>query len=81
MRFGGLSIDREKKVLAENALMAVAKANNDTVENVRKQIMLAMLGGLASEDVQLRAFWEKVPCEEDVPTPEELILYIADKLI
>ncbi|WP_444658339.1 hypothetical protein ACRQV7_12165 [Caproiciproducens sp. R2] len=48
------------------------------MEYVRKQIQIAMLNGLCSTDPKVKVFWDAVPCEKDIPTPEELILYISE---
>ena len=37
-----------------------------------------MVNGLASTDADVQRFWQSVPREGELPTPEELILYIAD---
>ena len=37
-----------------------------------------MVNGLASTDADVRQFWQSVPREGELPTPEELILYIAE---
>ena len=65
---------------AEQALQEVARQNNTTVEEVRKEIKLAMLVGLCNPDPNVQAMWKEVPCAGDVPTPEELIDYMVEKL-
>ena len=67
----------KKRIDAEKAIRIIAMKNGVTVEEVRKQIKLAMLAGLCSQDPAVQARWKKVPCKGEVPTPEELIAYIA----
>lgn len=40
----------------------------------------AVLAGLGSPDPAVRERWKRIPCKGDVPTPEELIFYLAQKL-
>lgn len=51
-----------------------------TVAEVRKQMELAMLEGLNNPDPAIQARWKMIPCKGDIPTPEELITYIADSI-
>ena len=69
-----------KRMSAEQALQEVARQNNTTVEEVRKEIKLSMLAGLCNPDPAVQATWKEVPCAGEVPTPEELIEYIVNKL-
>jgi hypothetical protein len=39
---------------------------------------VAMINGLVSEDLKTKAYWQSIPCEGDIPTPEEFIAYVAD---
>lgn len=67
----------KKKVDAEKALRLIAMKEGVPVEEVRKHIKLAMLAGLCNQDPVIQARWKKVPCKGEVPTPEELITYLA----
>lgn len=62
---------------AEHALREVARQNNTTLEEVKKEIRLAMLAGLCNSDPAVQARWKDIPCVGEVPTPEELIAYVA----
>ena len=62
---------------AERALREVARQNNTTLEEVKKEIRLAMLTGLCNTDPAVQARWKDIPCAGEVPTPEELIAYVA----
>jgi len=71
-------MDKRKIESAHRALEQIAEKNNTTVEEVRKQIKIAMINGLVSDDPRQKAYWQSIPCEGDVPTPEEFIAYTAD---
>ena len=62
---------------AERALQEVARQNGMTLEEVKKEIRLAMLAGLCNTDPAVQARWKDIPCAGEVPTPEELIAYVA----
>lgn len=66
-----------KRIVAENAIKKIAEREGVSTEYVRKQMQIAMINGLCSTDPKVKAFWATVPCEKEVPTPEELILYIS----
>jgi len=67
--------------VAEKTIQRIAEREGVPVEHVRQQIRIAMLTGLCSTDPELKAFWDSVPHEADIPTPEELITYISRKII
>ena len=67
----------KKKIDAEKAIRSIAMREGVTTEEVRKQMKLAMLAGLCSQDPVVQARWKIIPCKGEVPTPEELITYIA----
>ena len=50
-----------------------------TVSEVRIEIQKAMLIGLCSQDPKVQAYWKHIPCEGEVPTPEEVIAFLADE--
>lgn len=66
-----------KDKTAENAMKKIAEREGIPVESVRKHIQIAMLNGLCSNDPQVKAFWASIPRKGDVPTPEELIMYVS----
>ena len=69
---------KRTRISAEQALQTVAIRNGTTVEEVRKEIKLAMLAGLCNTDPAVQTKWKEIPCAGDVPTPEELITYVAE---
>ena len=71
---------RRNRISAEQALQEVALRNRTTVEEVRKEIKLAMLAGLCNTDPDVQAKWKEIPCAGEIPTPEEFITYIVGKV-
>jgi len=71
-------MDKKKIDGAKRAIEQIAKKNHATVEEVRLQIKVSMINGLVSEDTKIKSFWQSIPCEGEIPTPEELIAYTAD---
>lgn len=69
---------KQKMSAAENAIRKIALREGVTVEYVRKQMQIAMINGLCSSDSDVKAFWDSIPREKEVPTPEELIIYISE---
>ena len=51
-----------------------------TLQQVRLRIQEAMISGLLSPDPVIKMRWKEIPCEGEVPTPEELILYLAERV-
>ncbi|MEG0321594.1 MAG: hypothetical protein RR606_05335 [Oscillospiraceae bacterium] len=62
---------------AGRALIAMAARENTTVEEVRKQIQIAMIAGMANQDPKVQAEWKRIPCAGEVLTPEEVIAFYA----
>lgn len=60
-------------------LESVAKANHTTVENVRKEILLAMEEAQQSQDPVVQARWSQIPRRFEKPSIEEFITYMARK--
>lgn len=69
-----------KQIVAENAIKKIAKQEDVSTEYVRKQMQIAMINGLCSADPKVKAFWASVPREKEIPTPEELIIYISENI-
>nr|WP_288829638.1 hypothetical protein [uncultured Clostridium sp.] len=70
-------MDKDRLNIAQNAIKKIAKRDGVSVNYVRKQMKIAMLNGLSSTDPQIKQFWDNIPREGEIPTPEELIIYIA----
>lgn len=51
-----------------------------TVEEMKQVILDRIEQGLHDPDPEKRKSWEDIPCEGDVPTPEEWLKYAVEKL-
>lgn len=67
----------KKNYDAERAIRTIAMQEGKTVEYIRSQMKIAMLSGLSNPDPEIQAKWKLIPCKGEIPTPEELITYLA----
>jgi len=65
---------------AEAVIRTIAAQHHTTVETVRLEMKQAMLAGLLNPDPKVQATWKSIPCEGEVPTPEELIVWAANRI-
>ncbi len=72
-------MDRKKLRIAENALSQIAMHECIAVEEVKKEIQKALLIGLCSQDPNVQAYWKRIPCQGDIPTPEEVVAFLAEE--
>lgn len=70
---------KQMNVRAEAALLEVARRHHTTVEEVRREIRLAMAMAMAmcNPDSAVRKIWGEIPCDGNVLTPENVITYAA----
>ena len=72
---------KQMNVRAEAALLEVARRHHTTVEEVRREIRLAMAMAMAmamcNPAPAARKIWGEIPCDGNVLTPEDLITYAA----
>ena len=66
-----------KHIDADAALREVARKNHITVDEVRKEIQLAMIAAMCNPDPAVQKRWREIPHIGDTITPEDLITYIA----
>jgi len=62
------------------AIEAVAAKHGISVEECRMEISLAIDVAMSNPDPAVRAYWAGVPRKGDRPTPEEFIVYVAEKI-
>lgn len=62
---------------AEKIYQQVAIQNHTTVDKVKKEIKLAMLVGMCNKDPAVQKRWNEVSHGGEVPTPEELLIYLS----
>lgn len=72
-------MDSKKLRIAENALRQIAEREGTTVDAVREEIRAAIAMGRNDPSPAARAFWQSFPCEGGEPTPEEVILRLAEE--
>ena len=72
-------MDSKKLRIAENALRQIAEREGTSVDAVREDIRAAIAAGRSDPSPAARAFWQSFPCEGSEPTPEEVILRLAEE--
>lgn len=65
---------------AYRALQEVAYKENMTVENVIKEIDLAIAEALKTEDPRAQALWRSFPWNGKQPTAVEFVAYMSEML-
>ena len=68
------------KKKAEAILKKIAEDNNTTVEDVKKEIGIAIQEGMKSDDPKAREHWEAMSKGGKEITPEMLISYLTDQV-
>lgn len=64
----------------ENFFERLARERNISVEEMRKIISDRIEQGLNDPDLEKRKSWAAIPCKGDVPTPEEWLNYVVEKM-
>lgn len=62
-------------------MQKVAQKNNTTADEVVTEIERAIADGVKSEEPQVKEKWKKIPHENEVPSPEELIGYLVSRIL
>lgn len=65
---------------ARRAIEGVARKEGLTVEEVRASMMEAIEEAFSNPDPIIQARWAQIPCEGEIPTPEELIIWVGKQL-
>lgn len=71
----GITNAEANRVFAE-----VAKKNHTSVEEVKREIMLAMKAGMESEDPEVRKRWDKISVNRNEITPEMIRSFLTGEL-
>ena len=66
---------KRKNISADTALLEVARRHNTTVDEVRKEIRIAMAVAMCSPDPDVQKRWREIPHGAEVLTPEDFIAY------
>ena len=72
-------MDSKKLRIAEETLRQVAAREGVTADEVRENIRTAIAAGLASPSSFVQEYWKSIPHEGAEPTPEEVILHLAEE--
>ena len=72
-------MDSKKLRIAENALRQIAEREGTTVDAVREEIRAAVAAGQRDPSPAARAFWQRFPRGDGEPTPEDVILRLAEE--
>ncbi len=64
----------------DNIFKRMAEKRSITEEELKEQIQQRIIAGLNSPDPARRKQWEEIPHEGDIPTPEEYVRYVVEKL-
>lgn len=64
----------------DNFFERLARERNITVEQMKEIISARIKQGLKNPDPEKRKSWEAIPCEGDIPTPEEWLKCAVEKL-
>lgn len=65
---------------AQKIFERVARQHNTSVEDVKREIQMAMLAGMNDPTPEVQEHWKEIPCKGDKPTPEELLAYLTEKM-
>lgn len=68
------------KEQAEKIYLKVAIQRHTTVDDIKKQIKLAMIAGMCNQNPEIQKRWREIPHDGDVPTPEELLIFMSSKV-
>ena len=69
-----------RKSKGKKAIEQVALKNGISVAEARREIELAIDAAIANPDPKAQEFWDKYIKDGRKPTPEEFIVYMADKI-
>lgn len=73
-------MNNRQKRIAEEAFKKLAEIEGVTVEYVRNEIMIAMQAAMNDPDPDIQAWWKQIPCEGEIPTPEEFIIHASGQI-
>lgn len=73
-------MNKTEKHIVENTLRKLAERDGISMQDVRSNIQDAMISGLMSRDPEVQKYWRRIPCENGVLTPEDLILFLVKQV-
>ena len=63
--------------MGEHIFERLARERNITVEEMRAIISARIEKGWNDPNMEKRAQWRKIPCEGEIPTPDECLRYVV----
>lgn len=66
--------------MQEHIFERLAREKGITVEEMREIISVRIKKGWNDPDPQKRMQWRKIPCMGDIPTPDEWLRYVVEKI-
>ena len=73
-------MDNKQLRRAENALKQIARRERRTLEEIKKDINIGLLVGMLNHNPEVQAYWKRIPHEGDIPTAEEVIVFLSEKM-
>lgn len=67
-------------MMQEHIFERLAREKGITVEEMREIISVRIKKGWNDPDPQKRMQWRKIPCMGDIPTPDEWLRYVVEKI-
>ena len=64
----------------EHLFERLARERNITVEEMREIISARIEKGWNDPEPEKREQWRKIPCAGDIPTPDEWLRYVVERL-
>ncbi len=66
--------------LARQAMQKIANQKGITIFEVRREIERTIEEGIKSTDSEAKQLWNLIPRKNDIPTPEEFIVFVTTML-
>lgn len=66
--------------MGEHIFERLARERNITVEDMRTMIFRRIEKGWNDKNPEKRRQWRNIPCEGEMPTPEEWLCYVVEKV-
>lgn len=75
------AVSREALKTAKDIIKQVAQKEGVSEEEVRTEINKSIMMGWNNPDPKVHEIWTGIPCEGEMPTPEELIIWAVTEVI
>ena len=72
-------MDSKKLRIVEETLRQIAEREGVAADEVRENIRAAIAAGMSSPSPFVQEYWKSIPHEGGEPTPEEVVLYLAEE--